>query len=143
MKFNLQSHQCYGFETGITKDGKQVIVGSDWDAFIVIYFDKDGHHLSVDILGKEAALLEQWKQEYLLKEQTICIQEFFIKDRFISLSKMPHDIIEFIEEPQNFDANEIEDYQYQLEYWQTRSDDFVFYWNEEYWCGKDGEVHTS
>lgn len=165
----LRSHDEYGFYTGRTPDGQQVIAGWDWNAFLTLYFSPQGALLQVTTqafdaqgeltdslvtaapleLSREAratlqAHFERWLSGIMIAQEPVRVQKFSVDGRFMSIEDMPAEWQEFLDDPSTAineeDANEMAE---QIEDWRS-GNHFVFWWNNDYWVdGDTGEVTDS
>ena len=145
--YKLHSHPEYGFYVGATPSGTQILVGYDVNALISVSFDADGSLLKVTEIPYEKKdqtdeKLEAWLEELDFVEGPISVREFFLEGRFIGIEDMPAEYADFLEDDSEFSAEDRMHIPKYIEDWKKRGD-FVFWWNENYWCDREGFVHSS
>lgn len=161
-KYKLQSHLEYGWVTGHVADGRPAIVGQDGSAVLAILFSSTGERAGVVIRevpplpesfddnddtndddDHPQTIMSRLQEELGFVEGTIEIQPFDLADhgRVLGLSRMPEELEEYLSDPSEFDDEERQELAEQVRDWK-RSGDFVLRWNEDYWCGPEGIVHS-
>jgi len=139
-------------------------MGIDLSAMVCVLFDAEGRYLrcierffsvsgeETDVpvktrpfhptsQGKEVVQkrFEAWLDETLATEEPITVQEFSVPNRFIAVASEP----EHFTEPPLDGLSEAETASSEAETRRWRqARDFVFWWNEDYYCRADGTVHS-
>lgn len=165
--YTLKSHDGYGFWTGRTSTGKQVLMGVDWNALVCLRFsnggdflmcierpfDVDGqpintpvtqipHHVSEQGQRLIDERFEKWRDEVIVEQSPIRFKEFFHPERFIGVEEIPSFYQDFLNDPSEFSDEDRDAIPAEIQNWKDR-EDFVFWFNENYDCNKDGEVVSS
>jgi len=162
--FFLQSSPDYGWHTGLTRDGRQAPMGIDWNALVCLLFDEEGRYMECVerfftetgeptdtavtrtpfhlVKGAEELLTQRfsaWKNEVIQTEESISVCEFFHAIRHIRIEEEPEHFQEALDEADEEERPLIEE---DIHRWR-QDGDFVFWWNEDYYCNADGTVHSS
>ena len=138
----LQPNKEHRWLTGITKSGKQVLMGIDEGDMLSIRFNQAGSLIGIDErAGDSMQDLTQWAAEVIAKPSGIHITEFEIADRGIALRQFPAEYQDFLDTPWAYDVPERSRYAVIINEWKLR-DRFVVVWHGEHWCCRDGLVHS-
>lgn len=135
------------FETGRSHSGYQFILGLQLPELVLIRFDASGKLESFEVrpirIGMDAVeALQEWEQEISFSVGMIELCEFFIEERIIGISVLPDYLQEVIDDPASVDHDRRIVLQKDINEWLKRGD-FVFHWDEEYFCNADGVIESS
>jgi hypothetical protein len=153
------------FDTGLCADGRQVVMGLLCPHLVAYFFDADGTLLGGErrlwntaaermsengpyILHGEpfCSALERQKQEWKdvlgFRSATIRVKEFFDSEHFVGIEPLParYQDLETSEESQ--DEEERRQLMQMRDSW-LADGSFVWWWAEDYWMSKDGEVESN
>jgi hypothetical protein len=147
--YKLQPNTHYGFYVGRTKHGLQAIVGYYDNLLITVLFDAQGNFTSAakkPFISLHSAeydnLHKQLIDELGLSLQPITVKQFFLEDYDIGIQEMSADFEYFLAHEAEYSASKRKDYHEMITDWKN-SGDFVFQWNNDFWCDKDGYIIAS
>lgn len=81
-------------------------------------------------------------KEYDLESDTISVKRFWIENLNAGVEDVSDTIKEMIQSPEIFDSVELADCTESFEAWK-QEDQYVFWWEQNYYMSKDGDVETS
>jgi len=163
--YHLKSHVSYDFYTGETPDGCQVIIGAKKAKTLRLIFDRDGryketvkttlpskidvdlhHHFPDNEYPELAAIMEREQ----ITERDISVYRFFDCDNNVGIRDLPDTYVDYLDDEDNYLAGESEEtrkretdwIKLQIEQWKSR-DDYVFWWDNDFYVNKLGEVVSS
>jgi hypothetical protein len=159
--FNIAAHP-YDFQTGITSEGRQVLMGLLCPHLVAYFFSPAGdlqerearawHYPAPRMKGNGPFQIyddeferrlnlqrDEWKQAMGFKESPIRVKEFFDKENSVGIEPLPEHML---------DLSWCEDEEEQQLVEQGRDEwiaegKFVFYWAKDYFMTRDGEVESS
>lgn len=155
--YSIQSHEGYGFYTGLTTSNEQVLIGLHCPNIVALRFDVDGN-----LLGTEQRpipflqrgeppyniyhellpqLIEEWKKEMQMSVATIKVKRFALDEYDVFVEDYPSHFQEILSDP---DANdeEKEDILESIKLW-DEDGQFVLQWGNDFWLNDTGEVVSS
>ncbi|SRR5581483_5653327 len=155
-KFILQSRPTT-YQTGVTSDHKQVIMGMHLYPWIVaLFFDNDGTFLEVQ--RRELGLtqhpndwydpnfqnalrdaLRSWQRTIGFVEKPISIKLFFQDSLRIGIKEFPSDLQDYIDNPHKYPESDSEEFAKDIVDWQVKGN-YVFWWNTSYHLDKTGDT---
>ncbi|MEO7719700.1 MAG: hypothetical protein ABIY70_26135 [Capsulimonas sp.] len=147
--YSIQNNTFY-FHTGRLSDGGQAILGVQMPTLLMVKFDADGNYVEVVVKDFPPDLsfdelsehLKSWRAELGITPATISVKQFFLKDIWVGIQDLPDHYLEVLRNPENFDAEELAELQEDIRIRQEQGD-FVFYWCEDYYLDRSGEVTSS
>jgi hypothetical protein len=139
-------------------------MGVDWNALVCFVFDESGKYLGCEerFFGHDGeptdmpvtttpfhpkggerigARFDEWVENTIAKEGPIQVDEFFHPSRFIGVEELPGWAQDFLGNPAAQSASERAHLEKLICRWREDGD-FVFWWNEDYLCNRDGTVHS-
>jgi hypothetical protein len=157
--YRLKNEDLY-FYTGLIHGNLQAITGIQLPELILIEFGLKGDYIRIvtkeleletgrsdqDSYGiTEEDALEQlltWQNEIEFLSAAITVKKFFLPDRWIGIKDLPDHYQEVLDRPQ--DPNDERDKQLRedIRRWMENGD-YVFYWDEEYYISKEGDIESS
>lgn len=127
-------------------DTRQFLFGQELDRVSCLAFDADGVYLGCEQrpLGDEGKVkaVALWMADLRVTPGSIRVREFFHPDGYIGVRELPNDLVEFLEHPDHFSADDRVEYAEQLKDWRAQGY-FVMMWHEEYWMSSSGEVEAT
>lgn len=156
--YQLQSHPFSGFYTGRTKSGQQVLIGQYYNAILIILFTMQGtleavkKHVFLDTQRVPLDLTPYEREQFQASlytqmhaldfiEQPITLQEFFTSPG-VGIEPFPSYCFDFLADENAFPPEEQKWYRDLIHQWQEK-ENFVFYWGNDYYCNKSGEITSS
>jgi hypothetical protein len=146
------------YQTGITSDGRRLIVGPvRFPLVLAVFFDEEGALLSVEhrVVPAEGSsddyvddtdreninrVLSKWKAELGFIEQPIRVEKFFLRDHKIGTEVLPLDLADYLSNPSEYSEEDQREFIKDIDKWK-REGNCVFYWGEGYHLDRDGEPH--
>lgn len=143
--YPIRHNEEYGIIAG-ELDGRQVMIRFSPDAYLLLTFSDQGDLVSVRDVPYESAanrkgeqsLLKQWVRH----DKPIRVRPFFLQDRYLGIKELPSSIQDMIDDPSDFDEEEVAYLQQELDAWK-RSKQFVLHWDNEYYLNEVGRVVAS
>jgi hypothetical protein len=150
------------FRTGLTVDGKQVLIGIWFPYLVAVFFDQNGNlldaqerRLSADAqkLAEQGFFTErpqkQFEQELQLfmneincRSSHIVVKKFAIPRHSLRIEDYPRSFQEVVSDPGRHSQEDVNDARESLHGWWEEGL-FVFEWGNEYWVNRDGEFVAS
>lgn len=139
----------YGIYTGQIDETFQAIVSHYDDSLVAVLFDMDGN--LVEVREKSLAgvhpkdhetALESWVDELKLAIQSISIYKFFLSNYKIGIKELSSDDEYFLNHQSEYSEDEQISYHQMIKDWQD-SGEFVFWYNNDFWCDKEGDIIAS
>ncbi len=134
--------------TGISTDGRRVLMGALAPDFIVVLFDASGRFLQLreERLQADTAAKagERFAREFGLAEAPIDILPFQIAAGDVGVAALPEYFAEFLRDPEGTEPlGEIRRRMHdEVEQW-LRAERCVLRWGKEYWLNADGSVYAT
>jgi hypothetical protein len=149
------------FETG-TAEGSQVLLGLWFPYLVAVFFDSNGDLVSneqrqlssdAEALGRcsfhskefrHHVMLERalWENELHFVSGPISVKKFSLPYYELAIEDYPSFIREVLADPTNHSVEDAKGAQDLLGIWEEVGQ-FVFYWTNDYWMNRDGEVVAS
>ena len=156
-RYAIQTHDSYGFYTGLTPNDEQVLMGLFCPDLVAFYFDREGNLLRTDrrpvpffqgvtppynIYDKRIPpLIKAWQKEIGFRSATIQVKKFFSHKPYIGIEDYPAHFQEILSDP-DADEEEKADVRDSMVSW-DKDGQFVLQWGNDYWLDESGEVVSS
>lgn len=152
--YNIQNDDYY-FTTGCSSH-RQFLIGFQLPNLILLTFDLEGNFLTLslkDVAGRIPSLsagnlyvssdaitveAKKWANELNMTLQTISVKQFSVPEYWIGIKELPDHYQDVLNNPSEYGSDLNELYE-EIDTWRKRGD-YVFYWNEDYYMSKEGEV---
>jgi hypothetical protein len=145
----LQPDTHYGIYVGYINEKFQAIVSHYDDLLIAVLFDVDGNLVEVrekslaDVqLADHERALTNWVDELNLIIRPISIKKFFLSNYKIGIKDLSVGDEYFLSHQTEFSKTEQADHHEWIKDWQD-SGEFVFWWNNDFWCDQEGDIIAS
>jgi hypothetical protein len=118
---------------------------------VLVEFDSGGNYLRTmtkdlrsEDITEENLLdeLSKWRHEIELIPSGIAIKRFFQPDRWIGIKDLPDHYQEVLDRPQELDDERRTQFYEEIRL-RLEEGDYIFYWDEDYYVNKEGEVVSS
>ena len=164
--FIIEGNSCdgnpYDFQTGLTKDGRQVVMGLLCPNLVAYFFSADGVLLDPErrlwnypasrmegngpfkthdreFMRRLAKQMAEWKREIGFSSKAIRVEQFFDEEGYVGIEMVPEFLanLDWCE-----DEEEREETERQRQEW-VEQGKFVFYWAKDYHMTADGAVEST
>jgi hypothetical protein len=168
-RYAIKAEDTHCMYSGLTRDGRQVLMGLYYPCVVAVFFDSDGrlmdvHRRQPSYLKPQEDLHDMynsriteealaWQVELGFESAVIRVRKFFVpdnpkfaKDPFwtrdgIGIEDYSDHFADILSEP-NASAEDKEDVLESLKRWDEEGL-FVLWWGNNYWLNKDGEFVAS
>jgi hypothetical protein len=144
------------YQTGVTADGLQVIMGMwRYPWVVAAFFDHCGSFIDIQRRSLQLKdrpqdwydphfqlalkdILESWKMEIEYKDAPVSVKKFFLDEYKIGVHELPVDLQDYLDNPLGYTPEDREEFLKDIERWRSEGN-FVFWWNANYHLDKCGE----
>jgi hypothetical protein len=155
--YNLGSNPSV-FYAGRINNGNQVLIGVQLPEIVIVEFDTQGNFLTFSVQDLPEGGQDSTSRAYNLEmseiplqviQETlgftpsiIAIKRFFLEDRWIGIEDLPDHYQDVIDYPENYDEERLQELREDIRSWRENGD-FVFFWCEDYYIDRDGDIASS
>jgi hypothetical protein len=120
---------------------------------LLVHFDSAGRYQRIEVRPLKGTYvahddsgalqeLRDWQKELHFAPSPIRVRIFFEANRTIGIRALPDHYQEAIDYPETFEPSRLKLLLDDVQEWRARGD-FVFYWGEDYYLDKEGDVVSS
>ena len=134
--YSIAQDEHYGWLTGFTSDGHQVLSADVGHLF----FDTLGVFLRMEAQPRDG----EWQmraRELIASAATINVQEFRVPDLDIGVQSMPDRYAAYVRDPNSFSAEDRSRFPDEISSW-NEDRLFVFQLGDDFWMNPDGTVNS-
>jgi hypothetical protein len=147
--YKLQPEPQYSIYAGWVGEDLQLLAKRYDSLFIIILLDAKGDIIEIiekpliEMKGEtEWEFLENRFQKPSLKIGTITIKAFFLEKYKIGIRDLTWDFEHFLKHEKEYYEQGRLDYYYMISLWR-QSGNFVFWWQNNFWCDSEGFIIAS
>jgi hypothetical protein len=154
-RYQIADPRGRSFATGLTKDGKQALIGILFPELVCILFNQEGELIqvqrrpfwdtqlaSVPPQGIDKAELRKWQEELGFRPGQIHVTKFAIPELEVGIEDIPEHYLDAFRFPADFETDEAAALQKETEDW-VQEGRFVLHWGTDYWLDGSGTVIAS